>query len=286
MVVSKIFAWVKANKLETVLILLIGWLVWKNYRPQPRLYTSVGVGGLEKASSLIPPIESPPAPEVQNRLVVKESTLSLLVKKVAETQKAIQQKAEDLGGYLVDSSISQPEPGEAITGSITIRVPQVKLEETLDYLRTLAVRVVSENISGQDVTDEYVDIDARLATLLKTKTKFEEILIKAEKVEDILAVQRELISLQQQIDNLKGQQQYLEKSAENSRVTAYLSTDELELPYAPSQAWRPKVIFKQATRSLIASIRKLGSALIWLAVYSVIWLPILLIYWLLRRRKK
>lgn len=283
---SKLITWIKANKLTTVLILVVAWLVWKNYRPQPHLYSPVGIGGLDKTASLLLPRESAPAPEIQDRLVIKESSLSLLVKKVRETQKAIQQKAEELGGYLVNSSVSQPEQSEAASGSITVRVPQVKLEEALDFFRKLSARVVSENISGYDVTDEYVDIEARLATLLKTKTKFEEILTKAEKVEDILAVQQQLISLQQQIDNLKGQQKYLEKSAENSRITVYLSTDELELPYAPSQAWRPKLIFKQAIRSLIASVRKLGSVLIWLIVYAVIWLPALLIYWLLRRRKK
>ena len=279
--------WIKANKLASLLLLVVAYFVWQKYQP-PIYKTSLdrGLGGYSEMTMMLPLREAAPAPEVQDRLVVKESSLSLLVKKVSETQKLIQQKAEELGGYLVNSSVSQPEQSEAASGSITVRIPQVKLEEALDYFRKLSVRVVSENISGQDVTDEYVDIDARLATLLKTKTKFEEILVKAEKVEDILAVQRELINLQQQIDNLKGQQKYLEKSAEVSRVTAYLSTDELELPYAPSQTWRPKLIFKQAVRSLIAGVRKLGSALIWLVVYSVIWLPVLLIYRLLRRRKK
>lgn len=281
---AKVISWIKANKLTTVLILL-GWLAWKNYWPQPRLYTPIGIGGLERAG-FIPPVESPPAPEVKDRLVIKESILSLLVKQVSETQKLIQEKAESLGGYLVNSSISHPEEAEAAFGSISIRVPQTRLEEALDYLRKLAVRVVSENISGEDVTDEYVDIEARLANLNKVKIKYEDILDKASRVEDILQVQRELVNLQAQIDNLKGQQNYLQKSAENSRVTVYLATDELALPYAPTQAWRPKVIFKQAVRSLIVSVRKLGSVLIWLVVYSIIWLPLLAIYWLLRRKNR
>lgn len=284
---SKIIIWVKSNKLAAILLIIVGCFFWRSFRPPVyRTLPMTGGGeGLVKMDTL-PMREAAPAPEVTERLVVKESSLSLLVRKVTETQKAIGQKAQEFGGYMVTSYISHPEESTAASGSITVRIPQAKFEEVLDYFRSLAVKVVSENLSGQDVTDEYVDIEARLAPLLKTKVKFEEILTQATKVEEILQVQRELINLQGQIDNLKGQQNYLEKSAQMSRIAVYLATDELELPYAPSQAWRPKAIFKQATRSLVASGRKLGSAVIWLAVYSVIWVPVLVIYLLIRRRRR
>jgi len=289
---GKIFNWIKTHKLTFILLLLICWLIYRQNFHLPIVPLSQKKATtLEMAETL--PVsggreisyfpEPAPAPEVKERLVVKESTISLLVKNVVETQKAISQKAQDLGGYLVQGNISHPEETEATSGWITVRVPQEKLEEALNYFRGLAVKVVSETISGQDVTDEYVDIEARLATLLKTKTKFEEILLRAEKIQDILEVQRELINLQQQIDNLKGQQNYLEKSAQVSRVTVYLATDELALPYVPAEAWRPKAIFKQAVRSLIGAFRKLGTLIIWLGVYSIIWLPILVIYLIIKR---
>jgi len=102
----------------------------------------------------------------------------LLVKNVIEAQKEISQKAQALGGYLVQSNVSHLQETEATSGWITVRIPQEKLEKALNYFRGLAIKVVSETISGQDVADEYVDIEARLATLLKTKAKFEEILAK------------------------------------------------------------------------------------------------------------
>ncbi len=71
-----------------------------------------------------------------------------------------------------------------------------------------------------------------------------------------------------------------------AKVTIYLSTDEMALPYAPSNAWRPAVIFKLAVRSLIGSLRSLASVLIWIVVYSVIWLPILIAILLLRKKIK
>jgi len=287
---QKIIGWIKQNKLAAfLLVLVIGYLLFKNFLPPIyRLFSFRQIPSGQGLVGIIPPPQPgyAPAPEVEDRLVIQESTLSLLVKKVTETQKAINEKVKQLGGYMVNSSVTHPEETETATGSITVRVPQERLDEALDYFRNVAVKVVSENLVGRDVTDEYVDIEARLATLLKTKVKFEEILEKAEKVDDILRVQRELVSLQTQIDNLKGRQNYLEKSAQMSKVTVYLATDELSLPYAPSLAWRPQVVFKRAVRSLVSTARKLGTTLIWLGVYAVIWVPISVVWLVLRRRKK
>ena len=100
---------------------------------------------------------------------------------------------------------------------------------------------------------------------------------RAAEISDLIKIQKELINLQSQIDSLIGQKLYLEKSAELSKITLYLSTDELSLPYSPSEPWRPTVIFKLAIRSLIANLRSVASTTIWIAVYSVIWIPALLI---------
>jgi len=294
---SKILEWIKTHKLTFILFLVICWLVYRqNFYPPiiplfQRKSTALNTTEtlpISDGRGVFNSSQPAPVPEAKDRLVVKESTLSLLVKNVVEVQKAISQKTQDLGGYLVQSNIFHPEEKEAISGWITIRVPQEKLEEALDFFRGLAVKVVSETISGQDVTDEYVDIEARLETLLKTKAKFEEVLTRAEKVTDILEVQRALISLQEQIDNLKGRQNYLKKNAQVSKVTIYLATDELALPYVPTEAWRPQVIFKQAVRSLIGAFRKLGTLLIWVGVYSTIWLPVLVVYLIIKhwRNKK
>jgi hypothetical protein len=298
--VSKIITWIKANKLAAILLLVVGYFVFKNLTPSLLLNRSIsapGVGGefvgYDSGSSLkintaeTLPYRSgvAPAPEVTDRIVITESSLSLVVKKVNEIQKTIQKKAEELGGYLVNINTSNPSEAAAASGSITVRVPQKKLDEALDYFRGLAAKVVFESINGQDVTDEYVDIETRLNNLGKVKTKYEEILAKAEKVDDIMQVQNQLVNLQSQIDNLKGQQKYLEKSAEFSKVTVYLSTDELALPYAPTETWRPTVIFKKAVRSLVGSVRKIGSLIIWVAVYSIIWIPALVIYKLIQRRR-
>ncbi|MBU3935340.1 DUF4349 domain-containing protein [Patescibacteria group bacterium] len=229
------------------------------------------------SSKLAPPSEDP------NRLIITDTSLSLVVKDVARAITDIQSTATSLDGFLIDSYLSQPE--SAASGSISIRIPSDKLPQALSAFKDFAVKVVSESVSGVDVTDSYTDLSARLEVLTKTKTKFEQILDQATKVPDLLEVQRELTSLQAQIDNLKGQQKYYEQSAKLSKVTVYLSTDELSLPYAPTNAWRPTVIFKTAVRSLVGTARSLGSVLIWLAVYIPVIIPAILIIRFVKKRK-
>ena len=105
-------------------------------------------------------------------------------------------------------------------------------------------------------------------------------------IDYLLQIQRELINLQNQIDSLKGRQKYLEQTAKLAKVTLHLSTDEWSLPYAPAKSFRPSVIFKQAVRSLVTSLRGLAEKLIWIAVYAVIWGPVLALFLWLRKRKR
>ena len=204
-----------------------------------------------------------------------------MVKDIRQTTNEILNYVEKQDGYMVSTTLTQPE--EAPFATIVVRIPTEKLRESLDFFRQRAIKVSSEFISGWDVTDEYVDLEAQLATLQETKSRFEEIMDQAFKIDDILQVQREIINLQTQIDSLKGRQQYLEGTAKFSKVTLNLSTDELSLPYAPSDTFRPKVIFKLAVRSLVLNLRKIASAAIWLVVYSVVWLPVLLVVIIFKR---
>ena len=223
-----------------------------------------------------PPVDTP------NRLVIRDTSLSLQVKDVGSIITQIESSARSLGGYMVESSLSRPE--SAASGSITVRIPEDKRADALTAFKNLAVKVVSENVFGTDITDQYTDLQTRLDILNQTKTKFEEIRSRATSVADLLTVQRELVNLQTQIDNLKGQQKYYEQSAKLTKITAYLSTDDLSLPYAPDQSWRPIVVFRQAVRSLIGHLRGLGSLVIWLVVYSPLLLLVIGLVYFFRRK--
>jgi hypothetical protein len=239
-----------------------------------------GIGGLADFE-MMPSISSQAPPtDTTNRLIIKDTSLSLQVKNVEDSINSIELTTQNLGGFLVNSFLSKPEL--AASGNITVRIPEDKRSQALDAFKKLSVKVVSESIYGADVTDQYVDIESRLAILDQTKLKFQEIMDRAVTVNDLMNVQQQLINLQSQIDSLKGQQKYLEQSAKLAKIVIYLSTDDLSLPYSPTNEWRPAVIFKQAVRSLIGSLRSLGTLIIWLAVYS----PLLLVAYLVYRYVK
>ena len=213
----------------------------------------------------VPPVES------SQRMVIQDTNMSMLVKDVSESIKGIEKIAVDMGGFMVDKSLTKPEG--AASGHISLRVPTEKREDSLDKIRTIGVRVVSEKVFGNDVTDQYVDAEARIANLERVKTKMEVILDQAVKVQDLMEVQMQINNIQEQIDGLKGQQKYLEQTSKLTRISVSLSTDELALPYAPDSVWRPMVVFKTAVRSMIGALRSVADVIIW----GVVYLPVMLI---------
>lgn len=227
------------------------------------------------------PIEKVANVPQDQRLVIQNSNLSLLVEDVQKVGNEVVSYAKQAGGFIVGSSYNQPE--ESPFGTITVRVPTDKLDATLQYFRSLAIKVTNENLVGNDVTDSYVDIQARLESLEKVKAKFEAILDSAVEVQDILTVQREIINTQTQIDNLKGQAEALEQNANLTKITVYLSTDELSLPYTPDEKFRPGVIFKLAVRSMLGTLQGLGELFIWILVYAVLWVPALIFFIVIRK---
>ncbi len=288
--------WLRNNKLTVFLVLIIVFLLAKSlfnvspvYRSSSgdstKLMSEIGIapsaGNSGVANYSLPQPEAAPVDQA-DRMVVEESSLSLLVKNVRESADLVVSQAKEAGGFMVSSSLSSPE--ESAFATVVVRVPNEKFRDVVGSFRGLAVKVTSESLFGTDVTSEYVDLQARLDTLQKTKTKFEQILDQAVNIQDILEVQRELTSLQGQIDSLKGQQNYLEKTAQLSKITVYLSSDELALPYAPATLFRPAVVLKLAVRSLVTTLRGVATALIWVVVYAAIWLPVLLVALWLRRR--
>jgi len=303
----KIVNWVKNNKLASFLLLVLGPVMFFLLNQMGLFSPRAGYGGydssfapgvalessldlaepkLARSSIGIPPIpdqEAPPS-ESPDRMVVTQTNLSLVVDDVRQTTEAIIQKTETVGGFMVSRSLSQPE--EAPYGYLSLRVPSEKVEEVIGHFRGLAVKVVSEQVNASDVTDQYEDIGKKLATLEQTKQRLEEIMGQAKEINDILSAQREIISLQNQIDTLVGRQEYLEKTAQLSLITIHLSTDELALPYQPSETFRPLVTLKQAVRSLILTLRGLAKNLIWLGVYGAIWVPIVLAIILFKYLKK
>ncbi|MFC1917858.1 DUF4349 domain-containing protein [Chloroflexota bacterium] len=260
--------------------------------PQQSSKTSSGVPAPMPAPAPAPPMFSegdyrgnagslPSAGE--ERMVVRNGNISLVVADVVAGREKITLLATGLGGYVVSSSIHGEET--EMRANITIRVPDDKFEAALAEMRELAVRVDSENTNSQDVTEEYVDLKARLNNAEATEQQYLTLLDKAGDVEDILRIYDSLSRVRGEIEQLKGRIQYLERTASMALISVSLEPEGTAkgLVRAGWNAWE---VLKSAVRGIVVFGQVLGTVAIWLLIFSPVWGGILwFVYWRHRRRK-
>jgi hypothetical protein len=228
-----------------------------------------------------PTITIPPAEE---RMIVRTGDMSLIVGDVVKTRDEIAQLAVRLGGWVVESNIYGEE--EEKTGYISIRVPADKFDQTITELRGLAVRVISESTSSQDITEEYIDLQSRLRNAEATETEYLALLEKAVKVEDALKVYEALTQIRYEIEQIKGRMQYLERTSAMSQISVNLSPVATAKPLV-SPAWSAKEAAKSAIRGLTTFGQGLATLIIGAAIFSPIWGTILgVLLWRRRRKRK
>lgn len=204
------------------------------------------------------------------RLIIKTGSMALVVKDVRESAKTVSMFAIEKGGFVVSSQVY--ETGIAPTANITIRIPSEVFDTGVGEIKKLG-DVTSESISGEDVTEEYVDLNAQLKNLRATEEQFLTIMRQAVKIQDILDVQRELSNVRGQIERITGRVKFLEQSAKLSTLTVYLSTDPSQLPTLDtSNKWKPLAVAKDAARYLVEAGKMLGNIIIWLVVFIPLWL--------------
>jgi hypothetical protein len=234
------------------------------------------------------------APQQVDRLVIKNATLTLVVTNPAESVTQISNLAASLGGFVVSSYTYQASVGtngNALTrANLTVRVPSAQLDAALTQIRALAVDVRTENISGQDVTADYTDLQSRLRNLEAAEAQLVNIMDGATKTEDVLAVFNQLVYIREQIEQVKGQIEYYEQSAAMSAISLELIPDALSQPLEVG-GWQPQGIAKQALETLVRAFQGLATFGIWLGILvlplaAVILLPLYVIVRLVVRRAR
>lgn len=219
-----------------------------------------------------------------DRLIIKTGSLSMVVENVRESIALITNYATEKGGFVVSSDVRKS--GVAPYGEITIRIPVDVFDSGITDVKAMG-EVESETVNGQDVTEEFVDLDSQLKNLRASETQFLQIMGRAVKIEDVLAVQRELTWVRRDIERIEGRMKYLTQSASLSTLTVYLSTDPNVLPALDdTEKWKPWAEVKSAARSLVEIGKGLVNFAIWLVVYIPLWLVIGLVIWLIVKKLK
>lgn len=217
-------------------------------------------------------------------LVIRTGSINLIVKNINDSAKNITQYAESKNGWIVSSGINEQE--EDHYGNVTVRVPAKIFNEAMIYFKGLAEKVSYEEVRGQDITEEYTDLQSNLKNLEATEIQLLEIMKRSGTISDVLAVQKELTTVRGQIEEIKGQIQYLKGSVEMATISINLALSEEMLPISSSQKWRPIYVVKQAWSSMISFAKGLSYFLIWIAIYAIIIVPIGIIIWIGKRKFK
>lgn len=226
------------------------------------------------------------------RLIIRNANLDIVVRDTEDAVEEIDALAEEMGGYVIESNISEYREGKQ--AYLRVRVPAERLDQALDRIRELSMEMRRESVSGEDVTDEYVDLQSRMRHLEATEERLLTFMEEAEDTEAALEVYDRLQNVQAQIEQTKGRMQYLEESAAMATITLNITPSELAQPIEVG-GWRPQGTLRDAFESLIRVFQFLVDALIVIIVLIVpvvaaIALPLvglfLLIRWLVRRRRR
>ncbi|HEY6957422.1 MAG TPA: DUF4349 domain-containing protein [Candidatus Limnocylindria bacterium] len=178
--------------------------------------------------------------------------------------------AAGLGGDLL--ALSQTGSGDQKNALLTIRVPSDRFDSALSQLKKLDGEVLTSNVNAQDVTDQFVDVQARLDAQKAQEQQYLAILARANTVDEILKVQSALSSTRMQIEQLQGQVNSMKSRIDYSTITMSI-TPTVTIASEPAGRWDPARTFAQALAALTALFRVLGDAAIWLLVLG--WIPVI-----------
>ncbi|MGE5377374.1 MAG: DUF4349 domain-containing protein [Bacteroidota bacterium] len=221
----------------------------------------------------------------QERIVIQTADLAIVVTDPQTRMTEISKMANDMGGYVVSSSLYQsyaPSGKQVPEATIMIRVPAGKLDAALAEIKKGAGDVQHENRSGQDVTNAYVDLQAQLKAKQAAEEQLLKIMDQAVKAEDVLNTYMQVQTIQTEIEQLKGQIKYYDEAVALSSINVQLIAEESTQPIEVGP-WKPAGAAKQAVQDLIYFIQNFVDFLIRFVIYILpalllIALPLLVLF--------
>lgn len=166
--------------------------------------------------------------EATDRKIIRNASLTMEVNSTTDAQHRVTSIAESHGGFVVTSESKQREAADpahrTLDIKLVVRVPAMRFGAALDQIRGLASNLREENVAGQDVTEEFIDLEARIKTQRALELQFLEIMKQARTVSDAMEVQRQISDVRTDIEKLEGRKRFLENRASLSTITINLET--------------------------------------------------------------
>lgn len=224
-----------------------------------------------------------------DRMVIYNANLSLQVKDYHQVETTIQNKATELGGYVVESSIFNSGT-EYINGTIIVKIPQAHFQSYLKEVEKHSIKVKEKSVTGNDVTEEFVDLESRLKAKEAVEKRLLTLMDQADKTEDLLKISNDLATVQEEKEQILGRMKYLQNNVDYSTVTIQL---EEELVKVDSIKDKDSLnTWQKAKSQFVSTINGLISFLSGVAVFiiglSPIIIPIVIviIIWIFYRKKR
>lgn len=168
------------------------------------------------------------AAQAIERKIIRNANLTVEVSSPTDSQRKIVSIAESHQGFVAASESTQrntedPSKPEVKVG-LTVRVPATQFDAVMEEIRALGIRVPQDKVTSQDVSEEFIDLAARINNQKALEGQFIEIMKRAGKVEDALQVQRELANVRTEIEKLEGRRRFLENQTSLSTINVTLQT--------------------------------------------------------------
>ncbi|MBZ5525268.1 MAG: DUF4349 domain-containing protein [Acidobacteriia bacterium] len=186
----------------------------------------------EKARAQAAPANQPRPP-----MIVHEAQLSLVSRDFDQGRAAIDEILKRHGGYVGSLNVSAP-PGSGRTLNGTLRVPAVQLQETLAELKKLG-RVTYESQSGDEITEQYVDLEARLANSRNSEQRLKELQRdRTGKLKDVMEVELQIGRVREEIETMDAERKNLGNRVDFATLTITLAEEyKAELQVVPVSTW-------------------------------------------------
>jgi hypothetical protein len=212
--------------------------------------------------------------EAVDRKIIRNADITIEVASTTEAQHSVTSIAEARGGFVVTSEAIQrksTDPEQRTTDfKLVVRVPANQFGVALDEIRKLATNIPEEKATGQDVTEEFIDLEARIKTQKALEIQFLEIMKQAKQIEDALEVQRQVAEVRTVIEQLEGRKRFLQNRSSLATITVNVQAPKPVIATTPTG-------FSHSLREAVSDSVELGSGMLLFFVrFIIVGFPIFL----------
>ena len=268
-------------KIYKILILLITFLIFS-------CSSESETGGFSESKMSISPemammedvrISTPPTSlGNEEKKIQRNANISIEVKNLDESIDKLNEIILLFNAEIISSNKGGMDFGQPYA-NIRIRVLSGNLDSAINEFKKLSTKIISENIYTNDVTEEFIDTEARLKIMKSTEDRFNSLLLKSETVEEIIQVEKELMRIRGDIESLEGRLNYLSKTTDTSEINLNLNE---QVPIT-GESWKINDSFTSALQNLSSFAKWLADFIINIIVFIPAIIVIALIIIFLRK---